>query len=80
MRILSLTFALTAFSASLYADIVGVGATVPEAAAQDQNGKAVVLKDVFSRGVTLVYFYPKSDTPGCTKQACSMRGSLISSM
>ena len=32
-------------------------------------------KDVYARGVTLVYFYPKADTPGCTKEACSIRDS-----
>lgn len=59
--------------ATLHADVLPVGAVVPDAAAKDQNGKDVVLKEVFQKGVTLVYFYPKSDTPGCTKQACSLR-------
>ena len=31
-----------------------------------------------SQGWTLVYFYPKADTPGCTKQACSLRDSYAS--
>jgi peroxiredoxin Q/BCP len=33
----------------------------------------VNLKEVYAKGPTLVYFYPKADTPGCTKQACSIR-------
>ncbi|MDB6150664.1 MAG: alkyl hydroperoxide reductase/Thiol specific antioxidant/Mal allergen [Chthoniobacter sp.] len=33
----------------------------------------VAFKDVYAKGPTLVYFYPKADTPGCTKQACSLR-------
>ena len=28
---------------------------------------------MYAKGVTLVYFYPKADTPGCTKQGCSLR-------
>ncbi len=64
---------MLAVMSSVWADPIGLGVQVPDASAKDQNGKAVVLKEVFQKGVTLVYFYPKSDTPGCTKQACSMR-------
>jgi peroxiredoxin Q/BCP len=35
----------------------------------------VNFKDVYSKGPTLVYFYPKADTGGCTKQGCSIRDS-----
>jgi len=38
----------------------------------DQDGNTVRLSD-FSGGKLLVYFYPRADTPGCTKQACSVR-------
>ena len=44
--------------------------------ALDQNGKNVDLAGVAKNGFTLVYFYPKADTPGCTKQACSLRDSF----
>src|SRR5438045_2011095 len=40
---------------------------------QDQNGKAFKLADVVGKQVVLLYFYPKDDTPGCTKQACGLR-------
>ncbi|MEY5013649.1 MAG: hypothetical protein RIS92_7 [Verrucomicrobiota bacterium] len=73
MRLPTLFAAFILTASPVLADLIGVGANVPDASARDQNGKDVVLKEVFSRGVTLVYFYPKSDTPGCTKQACSMR-------
>jgi peroxiredoxin Q/BCP len=33
----------------------------------------VRLADLYGEGFTLVYFYPKADTPGCTAQACSLR-------
>ncbi len=38
----------------------------------DQDGKSVKLSDFKGKKV-LVYFYPKADTPGCTKQACNVR-------
>lgn len=38
----------------------------------DQNGKVHNLKDYLGKWV-LLYFYPKDDTPGCTKQACALR-------
>ncbi len=45
----------------------------PLVEAVDQDGKAVKLEDFYKKGITLVYFYPKASTPGCTKQACSLR-------
>ena len=41
----------------------------------DQDGKNVQLKDYEGQKL-LVYFYPKADTPGCTKQACSIMDSM----
>ena len=55
------------------AEPLAVGAPAPQISAVDQDGKAVNFKDVYAKGPTLVYFYPKADTPGCTKQACSIR-------
>lgn len=45
----------------------------PEITAQNQDGKTVVFKEVYAKGPTVVFFYPKANTPGCTKQACSLR-------
>lgn len=44
----------------------------PDFALPDQNGTMHSLQDYKGKWV-LVYFYPKDDTPGCTKEACSMR-------
>lgn len=44
----------------------------PDFALPDQNGKVHKLED-FKGKWLLVYFYPKDDTPGCTKEACSFR-------
>ena len=44
----------------------------PTFALADQGGKKVKLSD-FKGKKLLLYFYPKADTPGCTKQACGVR-------
>ncbi len=49
-----------------------VGDKAPEFTGKDQNGNEVSLSDYKGKRVVL-YFYPKDDTPGCTKQACSLR-------
>ena len=51
------------------------GDAAPDFAAKNQNGEAVNLTDFRGQRVVL-YFYPKDDTPGCTKQACSLRDSF----
>ncbi len=45
----------------------------PAVSSVDQDGKVVNFADVYAKGTTVVYFYPKADTPGCTKQSCSLR-------
>ncbi len=48
------------------------GDQAPDFSLPDQNGESVSLADL--RGETVVlYFYPRADTPGCTKQACGVR-------
>jgi peroxiredoxin Q/BCP len=49
------------------------GALAPQIATIDQDGKPVTLD---FRGVTVLYFYPKDNTPGCTAEACSFRDDL----
>ena len=48
------------------------GDAAPDFEARDAEGNAVRLSDLRGRKVVL-YFYPKDDTPGCTKEACSFR-------
>ena len=48
------------------------GDKAPEFTAKDQNGKEVSLSDFKGKKVIL-YFYPKDNTPGCTKEACNFR-------
>ncbi|MDD6206069.1 thioredoxin-dependent thiol peroxidase [Succinivibrio sp.] len=47
-----------------------VNTKAPDFSLKDQNGKIHTLSDYSGRKV-LLYFYPKDNTPGCTKQACS---------
>jgi len=49
------------------------GDAAPDAATRDEDGTPIHLDGLYSDGFTLVYFYPKADTPGCTAQACSLR-------
>jgi peroxiredoxin Q/BCP len=51
---------------------LNTGEKAPDFFLKDQNEKEVKLED-FKGKKLLVYFYPKADTPGCTKQACNVR-------
>ncbi len=48
------------------------GDNAPDFTLKNENGEDVTLSDLRGEKVAL-YFYPKDDTPGCTKQACSLR-------
>jgi peroxiredoxin Q/BCP len=51
------------------------GDNAPDFTTKNQNGEDVKLADYKGKRVVL-YFYPKDDTPGCTKEACSLRDSF----
>lgn len=55
--------------------LIDPGKKAPAFALKDQHGKAHRLSDYAGRPVVL-YFYPKDDTPGCTKEACSFQDNL----
>lgn len=73
--LLATVVALTGLTFLAQAEPLAVGAAAPEVSSVDQDGKPVNFKDVYAKGPTLVYFYPKADTGGCTKQGCSIRDS-----
>lgn len=50
-----------------------VGDKAPAITGKDQNDKVWKLEENLKNKVALLYFYPKDDTPGCTKQACGLR-------
>lgn len=51
---------------------VSAGTPAPNFVAKNQDGKEVRMAD-FKGKFVLIYFYPKDDTPGCTKEACDFR-------
>jgi thioredoxin-dependent peroxiredoxin len=65
--------ALVVAAVAFAAESLKVGDAAPKASSVDQNGKSVALSSLYGPGWTLVYFYPKADTPGCTAEACSLR-------
>ena len=50
-----------------------VGTKAPEFTLPDKNGNSISLTDFAGKKVVL-YFYPKDNTPGCTRQACAFAG------
>src|SRR5262249_54724741 len=50
-----------------------VGTSAPDFALPDRGGKTVRLSDFRGKKAVVLYFYPKDDTPGCTKEACAFR-------
>lgn len=55
------------------AEPLEVGAAAPAITVTIENGDAINLGEVYNGGPVLIYFYPKSFTGGCTKQACNLR-------
>ena len=55
--------------------VIDPGKKAPAFSLRDQHGKTHRLADYAGRPVVL-YFYPKDDTPGCTKEACAFRDNL----
>ncbi|MEL7520330.1 MAG: redoxin domain-containing protein, partial [Cyanobacteria bacterium J06553_1] len=53
---------------------IAEGTSAPNFTSKDDAGNSVSLSD-FSGKTVVLYFYPKDDTPGCTKEACSFRDS-----
>lgn len=73
-HLLALTGLFIAMFSFSSANPVTVGADAPVATAPDHTGAVLNLADVYSANkYTLVYFYPRADTPGCTAQGCSLR-------
>ncbi|HEY6914465.1 MAG TPA: peroxiredoxin [Paludibacter sp.] len=60
-------------SDNINSKVIGVGSTVPSFSLKDQNGKIFELDSVKGKNNLVIYFYPKDDTPGCTREACSFR-------
>jgi peroxiredoxin Q/BCP len=57
---------------------VKVGDSAPDFSGPTSDGTQLGLKDFAGKKNVVLYFYPKDDTPGCTKEACSFRDNLDS--
>jgi peroxiredoxin Q/BCP len=55
--------------------LLGEGDRLPDVTLLDDGGATVTTTDLLG-GPLVLYFYPKDDTPGCTKEACSFRDNL----
>jgi len=54
---------------------IAVGDKAPDFQLHDQKGRTVSLAEFRGKKAVVLYFYPKDETPGCTKEACSFRDS-----
>lgn len=73
-RLLMLTAILNAlFGTATAGEGEKVSYDAPAVSGINQDGATVNFSDVYAKGPTVVFFYPKANTPGCTKQACSLR-------
>lgn len=72
MRLFQLFLCIAIFGATAMAADLVIGDEAPPISLPNQEGKTVDL-EAFRGHWVLVYFYPKDDTPGCTRQACSLR-------
>lgn len=52
---------------------ISLGSKVPEFTLNDQDGNSFNIRSVLGKKNLVIYFYPKDDSPGCTKEACSFR-------
>ncbi len=66
-------FGFLAFSNMKQNKSVNIGDKIPSFTLQDQNGENFLMDDFIGKTSLVIYFYPKDDTPGCTKEACSFR-------
>ncbi|MGC8824180.1 MAG: peroxiredoxin [Bacteroidales bacterium] len=73
MKYLMLLPLMTLWSYIFGEEPLKVGESVPDFVLKDQDGKEFRLSDHLGKSTLVIYFYPKDDTPGCTKQACYFR-------
>ena len=66
-------FALLVLCGCSSAALLTEGTKAPDFTLQDQDGRDVTLSQELTLGHVVLYFYPKDNTPGCTKEACSFR-------
>ncbi|MGZ4998804.1 MAG: peroxiredoxin [Methylomonas sp.] len=75
-RRLALFLSWLPFVVSTHADALTVGQPAPQFQLKSQDGREVSLASRRNQGWTVLYFYPKAGTPGCTTQACAYRDAI----
>jgi peroxiredoxin Q/BCP len=55
--------------------MIQIGDKCPDFQLPDASGKMIQISEFIGKKKLVIYFYPKDDTPGCTKEACSFRDS-----
>ncbi len=73
LRYLLMTSALFSLFGKASADALKVGDAAPAVTGTTETGAKLDFADTYKKGYTLVYFYPKAHTSGCTDQGCSLR-------
>jgi thioredoxin-dependent peroxiredoxin len=77
MKTTSLLMAVVLVPLGVFAgEMPKVGDKAPDFSAAASDGSTVKLTDVVGKGNIVLYFYPKDDTPGCTKEACGIRDTI----
>ena len=56
--------------------VLNTGDKAPDFEAETYGGEKVKLSEVYKENAVALYFYPKDNTPGCTKEACSLRDGM----
>lgn len=76
LRVSLLAFAIMMPLFAAGKDPLHVGDKAPDLTVTVHTGEKVNLADAYAKGPVLIYFYPKAETPGCTKQACNLRDNM----
>lgn len=74
--LMGVIMAILNFSSLGHAKTLSIGEDAPLFKAQTQDGKEFDLSKRKDQGWTVLYFFPKADTPGCTTQACAFRDAI----
>ena len=72
-KLVALIMIFSFISTFLFANALELGSAAPQLEAVTDQGETLDFGAALATGTTLVFFYPKAMTPGCVKQACSLR-------
>ena len=72
-KLFTLVMIFSFITSVLLANSIELGSPAPKLKVFTDQGTTLNLGETLSTGITLVFFYPKAMTPGCVKQACSLR-------